>query len=49
MLQDAAKRDAFRRLLALEGIFFTLLQAGQIENPGSAVWERLKVKDRKKQ
>lgn len=22
MLQDAAKRDAFRRLLALEGIFF---------------------------
>ena len=28
MLQDAAKRDAFRRLLALEGIFFTLLQAG---------------------
>lgn len=30
MLQDAAKRDAFRRLLALEGIFFCTF-AGWVE------------------
>ena len=30
MLQDAAKRDAFRRLLALEGIFFYAF-AGWVE------------------